>query len=153
MEADELTYDYHIMLRVEIEAALMDGSLEVADLPAVWNETIRRELGVAVPDDRRGVLQDIHWSTCQIGSFSTYTIGNVMAAQLFERARQDDSGIASGLDRGDYGPLQRWLGHHIHQHGRRYGRDELLVMATGRKLDPAPYIAYLGRKYAEVYGF
>ncbi len=153
VEADELTYDYHIMLRVEIEAALMDGSLEVADLPAVWNETIRRELGVAVPDDRRGVLQDIHWSTCQIGSFSTYTIGNVMAAQLFERARQDDLGIASGLDRGDYGPLQRWLGQHIHQHGRRYGRDELLVMATGRKLDPAPYIAYLGRKYAEVYGF
>jgi carboxypeptidase Taq len=153
VEADELTYDYHIMLRVEIEAALMDGSLKVADLPAVWNETIRRELGVAVPDDRRGVLQDIHWSTCQIGTFCNYTIGNVMAAQLFERALSDEPAIAARLQGGDYEPLRSWLAHHVHQHGRRYGRDELLVKATGRPLDPKPYIAYLGRKYGEVYGF
>jgi len=153
VEADELTYDYHIMLRVEIEAALMDGSLKVADLPAVWNETIRRELGVEVPDDRRGVLQDIHWSTCQIGTFCNYTIGNVMAAQLFERALADEPAIGAGLESGDYQPLRGWLAHHVHQHGRRYGRDELLTMATGRALDPKPYIAYLGRKYGEVYGF
>ena len=153
VEADELTYDLHIMLRVEIESALMDGSLKIADLPAAWNETIKRELHVEVPDDRRGVLQDIHWSTCQIGTFCNYTIGNVMAAQLFERALQDDKTIKAGLDTGHYAPLKSWLTHAIHQHGRRYSRDELLVMATGRPLDPKPYIAYLGRKYSEVYGF
>ncbi len=153
VEADELTYDLHIMLRVEIESALMDGSLKIADLPAAWNETIRRELHVEVPDDRHGVLQDIHWSTCQIGTFCNYTIGNVMAAQLFERALQDDKTIQAGTDSGNYAPLKSWLTHAIHQHGRRYSRDELLVMATGRPLDPKPYIAYLGRKYSEVYGF
>jgi carboxypeptidase Taq len=153
VEADELTYDFHIMLRVEIESALMDGSLKIADLPGVWNETIKRELHVDVPDDRRGVLQDIHWSTCQIGTFCNYTIGNVMGAQLFERALQDDAAIEAGLESGDYAPLKTWLAQAIHQHGRRYSRDELLVMATGRPLDPAPYIAYLGRKYSEVYGF
>lgn len=152
VEADELTYDYHIMLRVEIEAALMDGSLKVKDLPEVWNETIRRELKTEVPDDRRGVLQDIHWSTCQIGTFCNYTIGNVMAAQLFEKAAAE-APIAAGLEAGDYAPLQGWLAHHVHRHGRRYGRDELLRMAVGRTLDPAPYIAYLRRKYAGLYGF
>jgi carboxypeptidase Taq len=152
VEADELTYDYHIMLRVETEAALMDGSLKVEDLPGFWNETIRRELQVEVPDDRRGVLQDIHWSTGAIGSFCSYTIGNVMAAQLFEKAVAE-APVATGLDQGDYEPLRRWLGQHIHRHGRRYGRDELLRKATGRALDPAPYVAYLRRKYGALYGF
>jgi carboxypeptidase Taq len=153
VEADELTYDFHIMLRVEIESALMDGSLKVADLPEVWNATIKRELHVNVPDDRHGVLQDIHWSTCQIGTFCNYTIGNVMGAQLFERALKDDHAIVVGLDSGNYEPLRNWLGQAVHQHGRRYSRDELLVMATGKPLDPKPYIDYLGRKYSEIYGF
>ena len=84
VEADELTYDFHIMLRVEIECALMDGSLAVADLPSAWNAAIKRDLGLDVPDDSQGVLQDVHWSTGYIGSFPTYTIGNVMAAQMME---------------------------------------------------------------------
>jgi carboxypeptidase Taq len=152
VEADELTYDAHIMLRVELESQLMDGSLKVADLPEAWNAIIRRDLGLEVPDDRRGVLQDIHWSTCQIGTFCNYTIGNVMAAQLFDTANRIRPDIRESLDRGDYMPLRSWLTETVHQHGRRFSRDELLVKATGRALDPAPYLAYLRGKAADVYG-
>ena len=97
VEADELTYDLHVMLRVELECALMDGSLGVADLPGVWNETIRRDLGVTVPDDARGVLQDIHWSTGYVGSFPSYTIGNVTAAQLMDSLRRRDAGLDEAI--------------------------------------------------------
>jgi carboxypeptidase Taq len=152
VEADELTYDFHIMLRVDIEKSLMDGSLAVKDLPAAWNETIKRELGVVVPDDAQGVLQDIHWSTCQIGTFCNYTIGNVMAAQLMETALKEEPAIASGLHEGRYEPLKQWLGRTVHQHGRRYSRNELLEQATGRQLEAGPYIRYLRDKYADVYG-
>lgn len=151
VEADELTYDFHIMLRVEIEKALIDGSLQVQDLPAVWNETIKRELGVTVPNDAQGVLQDIHWSTCQIGTFCNYTIGNVMAAQLMETALKGDQAIAGGLHEGNYEPLKQWLGKTIHQHGRRYSRDDLVERATGRGLDADSYIRYLKGKYTDVY--
>jgi carboxypeptidase Taq len=130
----------------------MDGSLAVKDLPAAWNETIKRELGVVVPDDAQGVLQDIHWSTCQIGTFCNYTIGNVMAAQLMETALKEEPAIASGLHEGRYEPLKQWLGRTVHQHGRRYSRNELLEQATGRQLEAGPYIRYLRDKYADVYG-
>jgi len=152
VEADELTYDIHIMLRVEIEAALIDGSLAVADLPAAWNAAVKRDLGLDVPDDRRGLLQDIHWSTCQLGSFCTYTVGNVMAAQLMETVRRTRPEIPAALEAGDYAPLKAWLNDTVHRHGRRFARDELLTRATGRALDPAPYVAYLRGKAAAVYG-
>jgi carboxypeptidase Taq len=152
VEADELTYDLHIMLRVEIESALMDGSLQVDDLPAAWNAAIARDLGLVVPDDRRGLLQDIHWSTCQIGTFCNYTIGNVMAAQLMDTIRRTRPDIPAALETGDYAPLKTHLAETIHRHGRRYTRDELLLRATGRTLDPAPYVAYLRAKVADVYG-
>lgn len=152
VEADELTYDFHIMLRTEIEKALVDGSLAVKDLPEAWNAIIKKELGLDVPNDAQGVLQDIHWSTCQIGTFCNYTIGNVMAAQLMETARQTTPAIAAGLETGDYKPLMGWLGEHVHQHGRRFTRDELLVRSTGRTLEPGPYIEYLRAKSADVYG-
>lgn len=150
VEADELTYDFHIMLRVDIEAALIDGSLAVADLPEAWNAKIKEYLGLDVPNDRLGVLQDVHWSSGQIGTFCNYTIGNVMAGQLFEVAQQDDA-VAAGLASADYTPLREWMTEHVHQHGRRFSRDELLVRATGRTLDPEPYIAHLTRKYTEIY--
>lgn len=152
VEADEFTYDFHIMLRVEIEAALMDGSLAVADLPGAWRDAVRRELGIDVPNDAQGVLQDVHWSSGMIGSFCSYTIGNVMAAQLMQTARAADPAIGAGLESGDYAPLKAWLGANIHRHGRRFTRDELLVQAAGRTLDPAPYLAYLRAKAAEIYG-
>ena len=148
VEADELTYDMHVMLRVEIECALMDSSLKVKDLPAVWNETLKRDLGVVVPDDSRGVLQDIHWSVGYVGSFPSYTIGNVMAAQLMDHLQTADPSLVSAMERGEYTQLADALRQQVWQHGRRYGRDELLIRSTGRALDLAPYLAYLDKKYA-----
>lgn len=151
VEADELTYDFHVMLRVDIEAALVDGSLKVTDLPEAWNAKITEYLGLEVPSDRQGVLQDVHWSSGQIGTFCNYTIGNVMAGQLFETAVKD-ARIADGLAKADYTPLREWMTEHVHRHGRRYTRNELLVRSTGRALDPAPYIAHLTKKYSDIYG-
>ena len=151
VEADELTYDFHIMLRVDIEAALVDGSLKVRDLPEAWNAKIKEYLGLDVPNDRLGVLQDVHWSSGQIGTFCNYTIGNVMAGQLFDTATTD-ARVSDGLAVADYTPLREWMTEHVHRHGRRYTRNELLVRATGRTLDPAPYIAHLTKKYTEIYG-
>ncbi|AWM85625.1 carboxypeptidase M32 [Microvirga sp. 17 mud 1-3] len=148
VEADELTYDFHIMLRVEIETALMDGSLPVADLPAAWNAIIARDLGLTVPNDAKGVLQDVHWSTGYMGSFPTYTIGNIMAAQLMESLRRNDPGLDTAIEAGEYTGLAEALRTKVWQHGRRFQREELLVRETGRGLDPAPYLAYLTAKYA-----
>ncbi|MDE1161477.1 MAG: carboxypeptidase M32 [Acidobacteriaceae bacterium] len=151
VEADELTYDFHIMLRTEIERDLIAGTLEVKDLPERWNAAMKSDLGLDVPNNRLGVLQDTHWSTGQIGTFCNYTIGNVMAAQLYKTALTTDKTIQPALDEGNYAPLRHYLRDTIHQHGRRYSRDELLTMATGRTLDPEPYIEYLTAKYTELY--
>ena len=146
-EADELTYDFHIMLRVDLEAALISGALAVSDIPAAWNARIKEELGLDVPNNREGCLQDIHWSSGMIGSFCTYTIGNVMAAQLFAAALSSDKSLQDALDEGDYTPLRSWLSRHVCEHGRRFTRQELLEKATGRRLTPEPYLAYLSRKH------
>jgi carboxypeptidase Taq len=151
VEADELTYDFHIMLRVDIERQLVDGTLKVRDLPEAWNSKIKEYLGLDVPNDSLGVLQDVHWSSGQVGTFCNYTIGNVMAGQLFAEASRD-AGIADGLRTGNYEQLRRYMIENIHQHGRRYTRNELLVRATGRPLDPEPYVRYLTDKYSELYG-
>ena len=151
VEADELTYDFHIMLRVELESRMVDGSLAVKDLPEAWNASIRENLGIDVPNDAMGVLQDVHWSSGQIGTFCNYTIGNVMAAQLFETAKAEDAGIEAGLAAGDCAPLGDWLNDKVCRHGRRYARDELLRRATGRTLDAEPYIRHLTSRFGEVY--
>jgi carboxypeptidase Taq len=151
VESDELTYDFHVMLRVEIEAALIDGSLSVPDLPEAWNAKVWEYLGLEVPNDRLGVLQDVHWSSGQVGTFCNYTIGNVMAGQLFDSATRD-SRVRDGLATADYTPLREWMTEHIHRHGRRYTRDELLLRSTGQRLDPSFYIAQLTRKYSDIYG-
>ncbi|MBM6593674.1 carboxypeptidase M32 [Microvirga pudoricolor] len=147
VEADELTYDFHIMLRAEIEAALMDGSLKVNELPEAWNAAIKRDLGLDVPDAARGVLQDVHWSTGYIGSFPTYTVGNVMGAQVMAALRAEGPGLDDALAAGDYAPLADALRDKVWQHGRRFTREELLHRVTGRGLDPEPYLAYLHEKY------
>lgn len=151
VESDELTYDFHVMLRVEIEASLIDGSLRVPDLPDAWNAKVKEYLGLDVPNDRLGVLQDVHWSSGQIGTFCNYTIGNVMAGQLFQKATEDDE-VREGLATADYLPLREWMTEHVHRHGRRHSRDRLLEMATGSTLDPAPYLDHLTRKYSDIYG-
>lgn len=152
VEADELTYDFHIMLRYEIERALIDGSLAVADLPEAWRAAMQRDLGVSVRDDADGVLQDIHWSLGLFGSFASYTIGNVMAAQLWAALTTADPAIVPAADAGDYGPLRAALAGAIWRHGRRYPRDTLLRRATGRGLDAGPYVGYLRDKYSALYG-
>ncbi|PJE27967.1 carboxypeptidase Taq [Pseudooceanicola antarcticus] len=152
VESDELTYDFHIMLRVELESRMIEGSLSVDDLPEAWNAGMKSYLGVDVPDDAQGVLQDVHWSSGQIGTFCNYTIGNIMAAQLFERAMQEQPAIGTALEGADYAPLRDWLTDKVTRHGRRYGRDELLVNATGRTLDPEPYLRHLTSKFSEIYG-
>ncbi len=147
VEADELTYDFHVMLRVEIECALMDGSLDVADLPHVWNAAIKRDLGLDVPSDRLGVLQDIHWATGYIGSFPSYTTGNVMAAQLMESLHAKDPTLRGAIEDGDYTRLTSQLEAKLWRHGRRFTRDELLQLETGSGLRAEPYLDYLRQKY------
>ncbi len=145
IEADELTYDAHIMLRVELEAALVAGECAVEDLPALWNERMARSFGLVVPDLAHGVLQDVHWSACYVGSFATYTLGNIMSSQFFAAAGRD-AAVSAGLREGRYEPLTRWLGQHVHQHGRSRHRDRILGDAAGSGLDPAPYLADLRAK-------
>ena len=145
VEADELTYDLHIILRSEIEADLMAGVLQVADLPAVWADRMRDYLGVDVPDDTRGVLQDVHWSQGYVGSFPTYTLGNIMGAQLFAKALTLP-GIADGLEQGRYAPLKDWLTDQVYRHGRSFTPVETLRRVTGAALDPGPYLADLAAK-------
>ena len=152
VEADELTYDLHIMLRVELERLLIGGELEVKDLPEAWNARIKSDLGLDVPDDAHGVLQDIHWSSGMFGSFPTHTIGNVMASQFYQAAGQQLPELESGLARGEYAPLRGWLTDNIYQFGRTYTPHELLERVTGRGLDPQPYLDYLSGKYGEFYG-
>ncbi|WP_112662282.1 carboxypeptidase M32 [Microvirga flavescens] len=149
VDADELTYDFHIMLRVELENALMDGSLKVGDLPRAWNEAIKRDFDLTVPDDAHGVLQDVHWATGYMGSFASYTIGNVMAAQVMETLRAQDKDLHSAIEGGDYARLNDALGEKIWRHGRRFRRQELLANVTGRSLEVAPYLRYLEAKYVQ----
>lgn len=151
VEADELTYDFHIMLRVELEQKLIEGSLKVADLPEAWNAEIKANLGIDVPNDAEGVLQDVHWSSGQIGTFCNYTIGNIMAAQLFASARKQDPALSPAAAAGDFAPLRKWLGENVWQHGRRFSRDEILERATGRGLDTTDYLAHLKARFTEVY--
>ncbi len=150
VEADEVTYNFHVMLRFELELALLEGSLSVRDLPEAWNAKMQAYLGLTPPDDASGVLQDIHWSAGLIGYFPTYTLGNLLSVQLLEAARQD-AGVAAGIDRAEYGPLRAWLVEQVHQHGRSLSPAELTVQATGRPLSADPYVAYLTRKYGEIY--
>ncbi len=151
VEADEVTYNLHIMLRVEIEMALLEGRLAVNDLPQAWNAKMQEYLGITPPDDARGVLQDIHWSTGYIGSFPTYTLGNIMSAQFFAAARRDVPGLDDSLARGDYAPLRGWLTENIYRHGRAYSPGELLERSTGSGLSVEPYLAYITRKYDDLF--
>ncbi|ULH17516.1 carboxypeptidase M32 (plasmid) [Deinococcus sp. KNUC1210] len=152
VEADELTYDLHIMLRVQLELALMNGELSVHELPEAWNARIREDLNLDVPDDAHGVLQDIHWSAGMFGSFPTYTIGNVMASQFYAAAGKAMPDLETQLAHGEYAPLHGWLTENVYQHARRYTPHELLERTTGGGLDPQPYLDYLTRKYTTLYG-
>lgn len=147
VEADEVTYDLHVILRFRIESMLFDGTLQAADVPAAWNEEFRRLLGMEVPDNRRGCLQDIHWSMGGFGYFSTYTLGNINAAQLVGQVEKDHPDLPAQLARGEYSTLLGWMREKIHRHGRRHTPRELMVAATGAPADPRHRLAYLRAKY------
>ncbi len=149
VEADETTYNLHIVLRFELELALIEGSLEVDDLPAAWDEGMERLLGVTVPGPADGVLQDVHWSAGMIGYFPTYSIGNLMAAQLWERLQDDIADIDGLIEQGDFAPLREWLRANVHSHGRKFPPRELLRRITGDELRVEPFLRYLRAKLAD----
>ncbi len=152
VRADEATYDLHILVRFELEQALLSGDLPPADLPVAWNEKYRQYLGVTPANDADGCLQDGHWSAGQFGYFPTYTLGNVYAAQLFARAGAALPGLAEQLASGEFATFNAWLRKHVYQHGQRYLAADLIESATGHKLDDGPLVESLERKYAELYG-
>jgi carboxypeptidase Taq len=151
VEADEVTYNLHIMLRFEMENDLLEGRLSVADAPAAWNRKMQEYLGVTPPDDTQGILQDIHWSLGIMGYFPTYSIGNLLAAQLWDKARAELSGLEAQIARGEFVPLLDWLREKIHRHGRKYLPNELIPRATGESLQSRSYLSYLTEKYSELY--
>ena len=152
VEADEATYNMHIMIRFEIERGLMTGELAPRDLPGVWNEKYKDYFGLDVPDDRRGCLQDIHWSSASIGYFPTYTLGNLYAAQFFEKVLEDVPDLQEQFERGEFGSLKSWLNENIHSHGRRYRAAELCEHVTGKPLSADPLLKHLESKLRPMYG-
>src|SRR5215213_6057943 len=143
VSADPLTYPLHIVLRFELEVALVEGSLDVADLPAAWGDGMRRLLGVEVPDDRRGVLQDVHWAAGLFGYFPSYALGCVIAAQLWERLEADAGPQDEALHAGDVTAIRTWLAEHVHCHGRRLDTEPLVQAATGAGVDVGPFLRHV----------
>lgn len=152
VEADECTYNLHIILRFEIEVALIEGTLKVSDIPEVWNAKMKQYLGLDVTDDTMGCLQDIHWSHGSIGYFPTYALGNLYAAQLFETIGEAIPDLWDQVGQGDFAPLLGWLRENVHQHGRRKTAVEIVRDATGKEPCSGAYLAYLEKKYGALYG-
>lgn len=152
VEADELTYNLHIILRFELEQALLSGDLPAAELPGAWNDGLERLLGIRPADDREGCLQDVHWSGTSFGYFPTYALGNLYAAQLREAALAADPAVGPALEEGDWAPLLAWLGREVHQPGRKYPPAELIRRATGQALSADAFIRYVTDKFGDLYG-
>jgi carboxypeptidase Taq len=147
VDADEITYPLHVILRFRLERALIEGDLEVADLPAAWNDGMGELLGITPPDDRRGVLQDIHWPAGAFGYFPCYTLGALLAAQLHEAALEAEPEIEAGIARGEFAPLIGWLRTTIHEMGSLLETPELIMRATGRPLELGPFLGHLEARY------
>ena len=152
VNADEATYNLHIMLRLELEIAMVEGKVAVKDLPEIWNAKMKEYLGITPPDDAQGVLQDIHWSYGAIGYFSTYALGNLVSAQIWEKVNKDIKNLEEQIRKGKFDALLSWLRENIHKYGRKYTPQDLVMKVTGSKIDAAPYVRYLTRKYSDIYG-
>jgi carboxypeptidase Taq len=151
-DADEVTYNLHVMLRFDLELQLLEGRLRVKDLPEAWRAAMKADLGLLPPDDRDGCLQDVHWYSSGIGGgFQSYTIGNVLSAQFHAAAVKAHPDILREIEQGEFGTLHAWLREHVYRHGRKYKPDELIERATGGPMSMAPYLAYLRTKYGELY--
>jgi carboxypeptidase Taq len=151
VEADEVTYNLHVLLRFELENELLEGRLTVADAPAAWNAKTQEYIGLTPPDDSDGVLQDIHWALGIFGYFPTYSIGNLLAAQLWEKANRDLPDLPGQIARGQFAALLEWLRENIHCHGRKFLPNELIQRATGEPIQSRSYLRYLTDKYSELY--
>jgi carboxypeptidase Taq len=147
IKADEVTYGMHIILRFELEQDIINGRVDLRELPEVWNERMKEYLGVDVPDDAHGVLQDTHWASGLIGYFSTYLLGTVMSVQIWEKVLEDVPDLEEQVERGEFGALRNWLGENVHAHGMKFSPQETLELATGNRIDAKPYLAYLRAKY------
>jgi carboxypeptidase Taq len=151
IEADEATYNLHIIIRFELEQELVTGRLAAADLPEAWDAKMAEYLGVEVPDVADGCLQDTHWATGAFGYFPTYALGNVISAQLWERIRDDIPELEELVERGDFAPLRDWLREHVHRHGRKFMPGELVERVVGGPIDPQPLLRHLRAKFGEMY--
>ncbi len=152
-DADEVTYNLHVMLRFDLELDLLEGRLEVKDLPDAWRTRMMTDLGLSPPDDRDGALQDVHWYAGLIGGqFQGYTIGNILSAQFFAAATRAHPAIPGEIARGEFGALHAWLRENVYQHGAKFTADELVERATGSPMSIEPYLDYLWRKYQPLYG-
>jgi carboxypeptidase Taq len=152
VEADEATYNLHIMLRMELEIAMIEGKLQVKDLPDAWNTRFQEYLGITPPDDAKGVLQDMHWSSGYIGYFPSYALGNLIGAQLWERILADIPDLPEQIRKGEFAAWLDWLRKKVHVHGNKFEPQDLIQRVTGSKIDPAPYIRYLTQKFGAIYG-
>jgi carboxypeptidase Taq len=152
VNADEATYNLHIMLRLELEIGMVDGTMKVKDLPEIWNTKMKEYLGITPPDDAQGVLQDIHWSGGSIGYFSTYALGNLVSAQLWEKINKDIKDLDEQIRKGKFDELLGWLHDKIHVYGHKYDPQDLVQKVTGSKIDSAAYVRYLTKKYSDIYG-
>lgn len=151
VEADEVTYSLHILLRFRLETALLDGSLKAEEVPGAWNSQFTKLFGLTPPDDAQGCLQDVHWAMGGLGYFPTYTLGNLYAAQFFDALKLAHPDWATLVRQGQFAPLLGWLRTHIHTHGRVYSAGELCQRATGHALDPRHFLGYLTEKYEAIY--
>lgn len=152
VEADEVTYNLHILLRFELENEMLEGTLKVKDLPEAWNSRFKSYFGLNVPNDREGALQDIHWAYVSFGIFPGYTIGNLIGAQLMEKIRSEIHDLDAQIESGQFAALLAWLRRNVHRHGRKFTPNELMERATGGPLRAAPWIAYVQRKFGALYG-
>jgi carboxypeptidase Taq len=152
VDADEVTYSLHIILRFELERAMLSGDLDLRDLPEAFNEKMREYLGLQPPDVTSGALQDAHWSDLTFGYFPTYALGNVVSVQLWERIESDLGSLDEQFERGEFGALSEWLTDTVYRWGRTFTPQDLLVRAAGGPIDPEPYVRYLQRKLNDVVG-
>ena len=151
VESDEVTYNLHIMLRFDLEFALINGDLQVADLPVAWNDRFQQDFGLTPPDDARGCLQDIHWGAGLFGYFPTYTLGNIYASQLFDTFTSEHPDYTSQFSSGDFADLREWLRQSIHQHGQRYTATDLIQRVTGDRLNQQPLVDHLHGRFGPLY--
>ncbi|MER3437846.1 MAG: hypothetical protein C4346_09805 [Chloroflexota bacterium] len=152
VEADELTYPLHIILRFEIERDLFEGQLRPAELPHIWNAKMRQHLGIDVPNDAVGVLQDVHWSEGLFGYFPTYALGSILALQIWERLQQELPDLAGAISAGQFEALRGWLQGRLHRYGRKFPPKEMVTRVTGGPINPEPFVRYVTSKVEHLYG-